>query len=504
MGRIRVPWTKQPQSPTGIDWSNPLARRLRYCSTLGANLVDLKTGKIGAPSGGPPTVPTRAGLARSFVNTSSQFITLPTTDLVSGYPLTVACWVSTLPTGAGQVIYSFNGTSYSAIAGYISSNTNAVLTQNTGSGNTAQGRVCPLALSYIVAIHRSGSWDLYVNGVLAATQNVGSNWGQPAAGNHSIGNRLNGSSPRYHDGTISDLCVFEGELSVAEIKSLSNNPWQIYAPLERRIWAPAAGGGTTITGTIGTAVAAGFTGTVNANRTLSGALGTATASGFQGAVNVNRRISGALGTAVASGLAGNVNANRTIAGALGTATASGFQGTVTNGNTTTIVGSLGTAVATGFTGGVAWNRYIAGLLGVATASGFAGGVANGTGLGHSGVTRQWLIDYYTQAWAKKLPETAPEVKPAVSKRKGRQPVAKAPALPEFKVDALVDRVEKLLATATRQQSELQAAAALIDTVRKAVKLPPSDEFEVALERYAKARKQAQDDEDDLSLLSMVL
>ena len=134
----------------------------------------------------------------------------------------------------------------------------------------------------------------------------------------------------------------------------------------------------TITGTIGTAVASGFTGTVNANRTIAGALGTATASGFKGVVNANRTIPGALGTAVASGLAGNVNANRTIAGALGTATASGFQGTVTNDNSTTITGSLGTAVATGFTGGVTWNRYIAGLLGVATASGFTGGVANGT------------------------------------------------------------------------------------------------------------------------------
>lgn len=136
--------------------------------------------------------------------------------------------------------------------------------------------------------------------------------------------------------------------------------------------------GTTITGAIGTAVASGLTGTVNANRTLAGALGTATASGFQGVVNANRTISGALGTAVASGLAGNVYANRTIAGALGTATASGFQGTVTNDNSTTITGSLGTAVATGFTGGVAWNRYIAGVLGVATASGFTGGVSNGT------------------------------------------------------------------------------------------------------------------------------
>ena len=373
---LRKPAVLQPAGPVEIDpyW----AKKLRYCSTLGPNLVDLRTGKRGVPSGSPPVVPTRVGLARSFVSASSQYITLPTSDMVSGYPLTVACWVSTVATGAGQVIYSLNGTNYSAIAGYINSNTNAVLTQNTGSGDTLQGKVCPLGLSYIVAVHRSGSWDLYVNGVRAATQSVGSNWGQPAAGNHSIGNRLNGASPRYHDGTVSDLCVFEGELSVADIKALSANPNRVYRT-SQQIWIPAAvGGDTTINGALGTAVASGLMGTVNANRTIAGALGTATASGFRGVVNANRTIAGALGTAVASGLAGNVNANRTIAGALGTATASGFQGTVTNGNTTTIAGSLGTAVATGFTGGVTWNRYIAGVLGVATASGFTGGVANGT------------------------------------------------------------------------------------------------------------------------------
>lgn len=174
------------------------------------------------------------------------------------------------------------------------------------------------------------------------------------------------------------IFILPYRLSRARAVELVRNPWQVFLE-SRPIWVgAAAGGSTTITGTIGTAVASGFTGTVNANRTIAGALGTATASGFRGVVNANRTISGALGTAVASGLAGNVNANRTISGALGTATASGFQGAVTNGNTTTITGSLGTAVATGLTGGVAWNRYIAGLLGVATASGFTGGVANGT------------------------------------------------------------------------------------------------------------------------------
>jgi hypothetical protein len=226
-----------------------------------------------------------------------------------------------------------------------------------------------------IATAKSGTQRFYVNGILRGS---GAAVETPAISNA-------GTAGFGEFGSLYLAVFFDYVLSDSEIKSYSSNPWQVFAPLEAFSFPqPAAGGGTTITGAIGTAVASGLTGTVNANRTISGALGTATATGFLGVVNANRTISGAFGTAVASGLAGNVYANRTIAGALGTATASGFQGAVTNGNTTTITGSLGTAVATGFTGGVAWNRYIAGLLGVATASGFTGGVANGASSGGDG------------------------------------------------------------------------------------------------------------------------
>lgn len=95
----------------------------------------------------------------------------------------------------------------------------------------------------------------------------------------------------------------------------------------------AAGGGTTISATLGTATASGFRGTVNANRTIAGALGTAQASGFRGTVSntSDTAISGQLGTAVAIGYTGFVNANRTLEGIIGVAQAIGFQGTVLSG-----------------------------------------------------------------------------------------------------------------------------------------------------------------------------
>ena len=186
--------------------------------------------------------------------------------------------------------------------------------------------------------------------------------------------RFNGAAGGTYRGAGQDTA---GAASVAMQWSWSNT--RAVAHVAAAIKQVSGGGGTTISGTLGTATASGFQGTVNANRTIAGALGTATASGFQGTVSnsTDTTIAGNLGTATASGFTGGVNANRTIAGALGTAVASGFQGTVSNTSDTVVTGSVGTATASGIAGTVAWNRTVAGSVGEAIASGLAGTVQSG-------------------------------------------------------------------------------------------------------------------------------
>lgn len=165
-------------------------------------------------------------------------------------------------------------------------------------------------------------------------------------------------------------------LTDGELADITSNYRIVYEP--RQIWIPvsAAGGGATVNGNIGIAVASGLSGSVNANRTIAGSLGTAIASGLQGAVHTNTTIAGSLGIASASGLAAAVGANRAITGSLGIATASGFTGTVSNSSDTTIAGALGTATASGFAGIVNANTTVAGGLGTAVASGLQGAVSN--------------------------------------------------------------------------------------------------------------------------------
>lgn len=227
----------QPQRPVSLDRDNPLGSKVVYASTLAGVAYDAATGKTGVNTAAVAKA-TPNGMALNF-NGSSAYITLPTTNLVAAYPLTVACWFEKT-TSVSQVIYSLNGSGYSAIAGYTPANLN--LSINVGSSPILKGYPfisIPAGWNHLVVVHFSGSFTMYLNGVDVTAATTGSqNWGQPAAGNHSIGQRLGGATPKWFNGGIQDFIVFNGALSAAEAQQVYQNPWQIFKSLARRIPIP--------------------------------------------------------------------------------------------------------------------------------------------------------------------------------------------------------------------------------------------------------------------------
>ena len=121
----------QPQYPVDIDRSNPLGAKVVYASTLaGGYAYDSVARKLGVNTAAVAKA-TPMGMALNF-NGSSSLITLPTTDLVAGYPLTVSCWFYK-PSSVSRVIYSFNGSGFHAIAGFFSSGHLGVSVDSSGN-----------------------------------------------------------------------------------------------------------------------------------------------------------------------------------------------------------------------------------------------------------------------------------------------------------------------------------------------------------------------------------
>ena len=270
----------QPQYEAQLDRNNPLVKRLRYAQ-LGSSLRDAVSGRFGVDSGGSTKAVGLKGATREFVPASNQYVNLGTKDICSGYPLTVASWIRWDDVSAtGFVAYSLNDTNCSAILGALGGSGWAA-NASSATGFQQKGAQAT-GLNHFVTIHRNGTWDIYINGVIQPNGGNVSAWGQPAAGNHSIGGRLGGASLKPMDGQVQDLQVYQGELTPTEIQSLYRNHWQIWqAPGPSFVFPlPAAvGGDLNVSGTLGTATAAGYLATVDRKLEFTTTLGTATADG---------------------------------------------------------------------------------------------------------------------------------------------------------------------------------------------------------------------------------
>jgi hypothetical protein len=88
-----------------------------------------------------------------------------------------------------------------------------------------------------------GDWAAWINGV-SQTVAAGGGFTPQGSGNTWLG--WDNADSKY-SGLLDEFIVFEGSLSDAEVASYYANPWQIFAPLPRRIWAPAAAGGPNVT-----------------------------------------------------------------------------------------------------------------------------------------------------------------------------------------------------------------------------------------------------------------
>lgn len=258
---LKTPWTRQPQGPVEIDWSNPITRGLvvetgghRY---HGTRLIDGTVNQSTTTGGGVSLAHTRYGKALSFNGTQlSGAASFGDVDRGDGY--TQASWQVIWKSGAGKLFSKWSGTGseQSWLIQLPASGSGADLTWvvATSGGFTwfrALGVFSTTDWNSAVFIWRGGNTtgaalSLIVNGVDRSSSltslGTGGTVQATGAGLLQIGHGGDGDPIT---GQVAIARMWKRGLSVAEALVLSANPWQIFKPTRRLLGTIARTQGTT-------------------------------------------------------------------------------------------------------------------------------------------------------------------------------------------------------------------------------------------------------------------
>jgi Concanavalin A-like lectin/glucanases superfamily len=251
----RVPWTRQPQGPVGIDWSNPLARGLTFCH-VGTRNVELVMGQLPTTAVGSGTVG-RHGRSIAYDGSAAKLWydanTYPSAGDASVFALAT---VSSI--GADQSILTKNGASnialnfgientsgkifnyrYDSTSGsYDVYSTSSALTLSAGETATIGVTNGPNLQSQVI---------LYKNGVgEVASATAGANRVVPEVTDAPLSVGAYSAGSGFFSGQLFVVYRWGRILSQSEMAQLHANSWQLLAP--RRIYIPtaaAAGGAPT-------------------------------------------------------------------------------------------------------------------------------------------------------------------------------------------------------------------------------------------------------------------
>lgn len=316
MIRVRPSRTNQPQGTAEIDWGNPLTRGLtRVLRCQGAQIIDMLT-PTGEPSGIAETGTFLAqgnpgGFGRRNNTTTRANYTLvpPKTETISSVTIVWSGVVNAI----GGTTYPFFRNSQTQV--FTGGSGNAFWGTRFGSGtNQISATAIKLRTPTTYLFTQSGAiGSLFVDGN-AALLNVTGTAGGTFPNPHAIDG--NYGFAQSNDITTNVMLIYSRPMTAQEAASLSANPWQIFKPVERRIYFDAdAGGGSVVGNASGSLVSIGLaaaTATANGS-TVIPATGTASLA----AISLIASQSGAYGVGSASSALDSVGLTATNATASG-------------------------------------------------------------------------------------------------------------------------------------------------------------------------------------------
>lgn len=352
MAALILPSSSPPRGPAPVNWANPITRGLVIAYFASSNFDHAGTR---VPNNTDKTNNQQSanqyGAAMMF--TGSQALNTLTIDhkvthnLSSATAMTVVT-VTTAAAGAERPICGVWGSTrrwYMAInsSGYPlfavnGGDINRVYTSNVVTAHSARTSLAA------VWDGSSDTCKLYKAG--AEISGAKSGTAQTAIGSHTMGPSIGAQSTggtAKHSGTIEYVLVFNRALSDAEIRSISENPYQVLRPANDRLWLDVIAGGGGVTGTL-SAIDAPDTASFSGSASAPSVTGTLSATDAQDAASFAGALifSGSLaatdspdaatfaGTAYAPGVSGTFAATdgADAAAFAGTAYAPGVSGTL--------------------------------------------------------------------------------------------------------------------------------------------------------------------------------
>lgn len=239
--RLSRNWTQQPQVPVGIDWSNPLSDGAVLAVNF-ATRFDAVSGKFGVNSGSVPQIDTPYG--RSAYCTGGANLAFSVPEYIGSFPPGCTVFLLFVPVsfvdygclfrksgGAFDLSLSLSG---SGSINYIGVNGGA--TGASGTTGFTLNKLCSVAMSY----SDGSDIGLYANGNLTDTRAIGNS----SNSSTEMAFGLGGGGYSNPDIKYIAAIIYRRKLSAREIRELSSNPWQIFAPQTRRRLISAGAGGS--------------------------------------------------------------------------------------------------------------------------------------------------------------------------------------------------------------------------------------------------------------------
>lgn len=233
----RVPWTVQPQVPVPLDSGGLFGRRIAasYSFQFGRALrVDQQYRQITHTGKSVPVVSKYKGLSNASGGNGWS-------DTDDGFRVKAASSGLTVAFGFSQAsivgscrILSNDGTGYNWWIQRGGSGNLEVFVNSALQATAAWPSSATAYHFWSVSMAAGGGTTIYLDGVL-----VGSGGSTPLT---SVDRSLSWLADGSQIGAFYSTDLLYGVLSAQEHNAFCANPWQIYAPLPRHIWAAAAAG----------------------------------------------------------------------------------------------------------------------------------------------------------------------------------------------------------------------------------------------------------------------